>query len=242
MGSSRFENFDIGRAIAAYLKIKGLANMPTDLSTDMVIPTLDIYMASSQAQPNNGEGQFVADNGTAKSAAGNPTVQQWIISDQATDFARLGPVGPGSCSPISQISPIGIAYRIDTLACMLSYNAAGATADTGKLINLNLYLDETNGDGSRAIPIVQFFPWVTIATGRLDYMWDLHGFSNLAGSAQSSAWNGRVPSSPGFANGRIGLYFLLSKADGTNFPAATTFRTFQSARYSINGIVPDIGA
>jgi hypothetical protein len=111
---SKFENFDIGRAVAKFLKTKDPKNFPTELNTDQLQPV--ICVGSFGTIPDR----------VAGLAAG-------VILDNLSAFVQdiVLPNPGGLLPPNANLDTLIMGIELD-----ISYNAAGAIADNGKVMSV----------------------------------------------------------------------------------------------------------
>lgn len=228
---SRFENFDIGRALASLLKIKGLKNFPTDLHTDSLMPVVDVsgLLGINVATPDSGLG-------TPRSTDSGDLDKSTLIQANC-DLVGTGFTGSGDALPNGLLD----AYRFDLLEVVLTFNAAGAIAFNGKTLDFRIGLTGS-GDGSMDPNLIHNRAWVTVATGKLIYAWTM--WQSFAPNVTGPGWNGGfrcaqlVKNSDGSAITSVSMGVQISATDNSSLPANTFMRVKAIARRSTNGIVP----
>lgn len=224
----RIQNRTLLQKVADILNIEGTKRFPAVLDLNDVKAVYDISQAQVTASPGGGEGEYVYMPGE--------TVSLFSLGSKEYEL-----IWPSVQSPDNSFAlESGFAYRVESLHAELFMTTAGAAAMAGVQLCLRLKIQAYGSDGAHIYYPVFLNPWVTIAAGRNDYSWALHGWANSAAiPASSHTWPGRF--SPTLLDGTDPTTLCLELViigTGGPFPVDCTFKAKMIARRSTNGIVP----
>lgn len=195
---SRFENFDIGRAVAKFLNIKDLKNFPTEMSTDLLQPVIDVGYAKASDTVAAGIDGF--------SLSG---LSSFTVSVASASGALLPPN-----------------HNLDTLIFGLdieiNYDAAGALADNGVVLSYSGEAFVNDSAGNSVICSLEVISRVAVVgTGFRSYVaYAIGGWNNQNDptSALVNPRSGRPIFVPAGSQFTATAFRLLAGA----FPANTT--------------------
>lgn len=205
--ASKFENFDIGRAVAKFLMLKDPKNFPVHLNTDELQPVFCIEGPNAAETWASADLVNVAMDGRATYA-----------------YTAFGPSAVGSTNAVA--SPLIFngadstprAHWIRGLSLNLTYDAAGAIADAGKLRQLLGWLFDPTGF-TRLIFVLSHAVEIKSGLPIYSFNWpeyNVPGQNTFGGFSSAKGWNGYVPPGWSFVI-QMGSYSASSV-----FPANTT--------------------
>lgn len=202
--SVHFENYDFIRQMANILRVKGVRNGPTRLKDDEIVPVWGMNGGGFQGRVTQSGGM----TGFGVAGVANFTVP--LVGRQSASFQALNPSDNQRGQPLDT-RVLGVWLSID-------FDAAGSLAFNGKTLNLTLdYMEDPTGAGTIVLPIQDLFPWTTVLTGFLSYVWALSGHRNGHGGAAAIVGPG-----PLWVPSERALRMRVEVHDGTVFPANTT--------------------
>lgn len=177
---SRFENFDLGRAVAKLLKLKDTKNFPVHLNTDELQPVLGV------------PGPMIPDTWSSATLTNKFLVgiQSWYYSL----FGGLVSIANDFASPDPDSLFQGKAHWVRQCRLLVSYDAAGSAADAGKILVFSVTLTD-GGTGFNTVVQHQaevksglnFYEWIYPECNILDQS---VGFTKQQWGGK---WNGYVP-------------------------------------------------
>lgn len=205
----RIGNRGLLKGLADFLQMEGVHRMPNQLNLDQVQVTSELGNAGFSNR------QIERGSVTNFPLAGLATFSQAIAGFQTGTFQSLI-TSNNNQGPLFDARMLSLWFAIE-------FDAAGALAFNGKDIDVSIqYMDFT---GATRVGIVQdLFPFVTVATADLTYVWAMGGSHNDQARRNDNGipqtlW---IPSELAFA-------IDIESHDGTVFPANTVLQVLAVA-------------
>lgn len=209
---SEIGNRDIIKRIESEIGVVGQGGVPSHLSG------------------NDLQGVIVFGNKTAQYEGTSLSTSANYSLAGASNWAQY-PIGTITLSAIPLIAPnVQFEYRLTAMQIQVNYDAAGAIADNTKKLELDLSI---NGS-----VLQSFNPWVTVATGVLNYKYALSGFANGVNDAKGIS--SCFPFIPYVDLSGQSCSIALNRTGGGTFPANTGLFLSLNIIRAPKGLLPPV--